>query len=39
MPLPVPYIQNDAIAFSRISGYDTKKKKKPRGDLVLSKFQ
>lgn len=28
MPLPVPYIQNDAIAFSRISGYDTKKKKK-----------
>lgn len=27
MPLPVPYIQNDAIAFSRISGYDTKKKK------------
>lgn len=26
MPLPVPYIQNDAIAFSRISGYDTKKK-------------
>lgn len=38
MPLPVPYIQNDAIAFSRISGYDTKEKK-PRGDLVLSKFQ
>lgn len=27
MPLPVPYIQNYSIEFSRISGYYTKKKK------------
>lgn len=26
MPLPVPYIQNHSIEFSKISGYDTKEK-------------
>ena len=44
MPLPVPYIQNQSIAFSRISGYYTEEKKKTTkkqlpSDLVLSKFQ
>lgn len=29
MSLPVPYIQNYSIEFSRVSGYYTKEKKKP----------
>lgn len=38
MSLPVPYIQNYSIEFSRIAGYYTKKKKL-QSNLVLSKFQ
>lgn len=37
MPLPVPYIQNYSIEFSRISGYYTKKKPTKRfGPLQIS---
>lgn len=38
MSLPVPYIQNYSIEFSRTSGYYTKKKKtaKPFGPFQIS---